>query len=308
VVATGVPGLILFEDSARRLFNDLNLPACSAGGGVIGSNDLTAPACIDGTVVGGLDLPGWPPAGTSESPITQIRVRSVGLVPGLPETAGASACQRLEQRQMALRRPSATGQPAATARASPRPAAAPSASGTAAILGEAFVREAKDGKPGPNPQRWITTLVIPADHPMVMAMRRDVNPEALQPDGLLGTAMFRDSDVVLDYTDGTPGVRVSCSDPDDGTMHGPARLRQRPHLRRPARGLLLRPPGGPPDLADRRRRLRLLRRPLAEHRRRAQQRRHRPRPPTTVRDHLFPARHAARRPVTGPPARPRAAP
>jgi hypothetical protein len=52
---------------------------------------------------------------------------------------------------------------------------------------------------------------------MVMALRRDVNPEALQPDGLLGTALFHDSDVVLDYTDGTPGVRVSCSDPDDGT-------------------------------------------------------------------------------------------
>ncbi len=217
VVATGVPGLILFEDSARRLFNNLALPACSAGGGVIGSNDLTAPACIDGTVIGGLDLPGWPPAGTPESTITQMRVRSVAIVPGLPETAGASACQRLEQRQMALRAQCDWAARGNGPRLAETSGCASSARGSAAIFGEAFVREAKDGKPGPNPQRWITTLVIPADHPMVMAMRRDVNPEALQPDGLLGTAMFHDSDIILDYTDGTPGVRVSCSDPDDGS-------------------------------------------------------------------------------------------
>jgi hypothetical protein len=52
---------------------------------------------------------------------------------------------------------------------------------------------------------------------MVTAMRRDTNPEALQPDGLIGTALFSDSEVVLDYTDGTPGVRVSCYEPGDGT-------------------------------------------------------------------------------------------
>ncbi len=218
VVATGVPGLILFEDSARRLFDDLNLPNCSESGGVLGStNPITAPACIDGHVTGGLDLPGWPSAGTAESPILQIRVRSLGLVPGLAETTGMSACQRLEQREMALKAQcdwAARGNSPRLQSTSPCSAAA---RGTAAVLGEASLRASGGGRPAPDPNRWITTLVIPADHPMVMALRRDVNPEALQPDGLLGTAMFHDSDVVLDYTDGTPGVRLSCADPDDGT-------------------------------------------------------------------------------------------
>ncbi|MBL9100849.1 MAG: hypothetical protein JNL82_07820 [Myxococcales bacterium] len=216
VVATGVPGLILFEDSARRLFQDLDLPACSAGGGVIGSNDLTAPACIDG-YAGKLDLPGWPPAGSDSSPVLQIRVRSVGLVPGLAETAGASACQRLEWRQKALKAQCDSAARGRGPRLAGGSVCASAARSTAAVLGEAFVRESRGGKPGPNPSRWITTLVIPADHPMVTALRRDVNPEALQPDGLLGSVLFHDSDVVLDYTDGTPGLRVSCSDPDDGT-------------------------------------------------------------------------------------------
>lgn len=216
VVATGVPGLVLFEDSARRLFNNLALPSCGKGD-VIGSAVLTAPACIDGYVSGGLDLPGWPRAGSPEAPILQIRVRSLALVPGLAETAGASACQRLEWRQMALRAQCSAAATGAGPRLAPGSPCADAARGTAALFGEVFVRQTRGGKPAPSPARWITTLVIPETHPMVMALRRDVNPEALQPDGLLGTAMFHDSDVVLDYTDGTPGLRVSCSDPDDGT-------------------------------------------------------------------------------------------
>ncbi|MBA3547132.1 MAG: hypothetical protein H0T76_11660, partial [Nannocystis sp.] len=87
---------------------------------------------------------------------------------------------------------------------------------TAAVLGEVFVANIDAGTPLPDPTRWIPTLVIPADHPMVVALRRDVAPEALQPDGMIGTALFNDSEVVLDYTDGTPGVRLSCLQPDDG--------------------------------------------------------------------------------------------
>ncbi len=216
VVATGVAGLILFEDSARRLLNDLKLPPCAGDGGDIGSSQLGAPACIDGTI-GALELPGWPPAGSQERPLLQVRVRSVGLVPGLTSSSGPSACQRLELRQKALKAQCDS----AAAGNSPRLAAANScadaARETAAVLGEAFVIDNSSGGPGPNPARWITTVIVPADHPMVTAMRRDTSPEALQPDGLIGTALFSDSEVVLDYTDGTPGVRVSCYEPGEGT-------------------------------------------------------------------------------------------
>jgi hypothetical protein len=215
VIATGVPGLILFEDSARRLLQDLELPACGGDGGILGNTAFTAPACIDG-YAGALDLPGWPPAGSADAPLLQIRVRSVALVPGLAETTGASACQRLESRVKALKAQCDRAAAGASPRLPTTSACADAAQGTAAVLGEAFARRMVAGRPSPDPDLWITTLVIPADHPMVMAIRRDTNPEALQPDGLLGTAMFADSEVVLDYTGGTPGVRLSCADPDSG--------------------------------------------------------------------------------------------
>lgn len=216
VVATGVPGLLLFEDSARRLLNNLRLPKCVPGDDVIGTNDLSAPGCIDG-YIGAIDLPGWPAAGSDTAPLMQVRVRSVALVPGLAESAGASACQRLEVRLKALKAQC----DAAAAGRSPRLRSDSSCAGavqeTAAVLGEAFLHAAGAGTPGPDPHRWITTVVIPAEHPMVVALRRDVAPEALQPDGMIGTALFNNSEVVLDYTDGTPGLRVSCHEPDLGT-------------------------------------------------------------------------------------------
>lgn len=215
VVATGVAGLVLFEDSARRLLNDLKLPLCQVDPGDLGGNKLTAPACIDG-YIGTLDLPGWAPAGSAEKPLLQVRVRSVGLVPGLATSTGPSACQRLETRQKALKAQCDSAARSNSPRLTADNNCAAAVQETAAVLGEAFVKEVQ-GKPAPNPERWITTVIIPADHPMAAAMRRDVNPEALQADGLIGTALFNDSEVVLDYTDGTPGVRLSCYEPDLGT-------------------------------------------------------------------------------------------
>ncbi len=216
VVATGVPGLILFEDSARRMFNDLALPPCFNPSGLGSSEPLTATACILGRVAG-LDLPGWPSVGSAEAPLLQLRVRSLGLVPGLPQSAGPSACHRLESRVRGLK---AQCDQAAAGRG-PRLATdnncATASDDSAAFLGETQVRVTQAGLPAPNPGRWIPTLVIPEDHPYVAAIRRDTNPEALQPDGLIGTALFNDTEVVLDYTDGSPGLRLSCFEPEFGT-------------------------------------------------------------------------------------------
>ena len=81
------------------------------------------------------------------------------------------------------------------------------------MLGQAFVPEGAVV----DADRWLPTLVVPEDHPLAVSVRRDTSPEALQPDGLLGTALLQGTDVVLDYTDPTPSVRVSCLDTDDGT-------------------------------------------------------------------------------------------
>ncbi|MDC0720240.1 hypothetical protein [Nannocystis bainbridge] len=220
LIATGLPGLVLFEDSAQRMFGGLDLPPCVGDGGLSSGSKRDTPACIMGRT-GLLRAPGWPPAGTAEQPLLELRVRSLALVPGLTQTTGQTACQRLEVRLRALRsqcniaarekvpRSAANGCRAATDRLTPSSAGFTSA----AVVGQAFV--ASDSRV--DPSRWIPTVIVPADHPLVSAVRRDTSPEALQLDGLVGTALLSGTDVVLDYTDPTPSVRVACNDPDDGS-------------------------------------------------------------------------------------------
>ncbi|MDC0667659.1 hypothetical protein [Nannocystis radixulma] len=223
LIATGVPGLILFEDSALRMFGTLALPPCMGDGGISGGVPPSTPACRVGQA-GLFRAAGWPPAGTAERPLVELRVRSLALLPGLTQTTGLTACQRLEVRLRALRSqcnyvfsadnpgqvPRGAG---AGCRSGFDPSDPPAASTTAAVVGQAFVPDG--GRVDPN--QWIPTLVVPADHPLATAVRRDTSPEALQLDGLVGTGLLHGTDVVLDYTDPTPSVRVACNDPDDGS-------------------------------------------------------------------------------------------
>lgn len=214
VIATGIPGLVLFEDSARRFLGDLDaLPDCTPEEGSIGDVGVDAIACRQGQV-GQLYAPGWPAAGSASQPLMRLRIRSLGLVPGLTETSGLPPCQRLERRLAGLK---AQCEGVARERA-PYPESdticAEAATTSAVILGEV---ELRDPDTGSNTRGWLSTLVVPADHPLAIAIRRDVVPEALQPDGLLGTALLNETDTILDYTDDTPGVRVACNDPGAGT-------------------------------------------------------------------------------------------
>ncbi|MCB9566415.1 MAG: hypothetical protein H6710_04240 [Myxococcales bacterium] len=216
VVATGIPDMVLFEDSARRFFGELEaLPACVPDEGTLGGLGAIGEevaACLDG-IDGELHAAGWPSAGSASDPLIRLRVRSVGLVPGLTEAAGIDACQRLESRVAAL----AAQCDGVGRELLPYPVSgsncASSAHESALLLGEALIR---DPAVGPSPSGWIRALVVPAEHPMAMAVRRDVVPEGLQPDGLLGTALLRSTDVILDYTDENAGIRVACTEPGDG--------------------------------------------------------------------------------------------
>jgi hypothetical protein len=89
----------------------------------------------------------------------------------------------------------------------------PSSNTSVMVLGEANFAA---GQLAPDPTRWLETLVLPATHPAVLSLRRDVAPEAIQPDGLIGAALFRDTIAVLDYTDPNPGLRLACLDPRSG--------------------------------------------------------------------------------------------
>jgi hypothetical protein len=220
VVASSVPGLVLFADSARRMFGDLDaLPPCRRDVPIRDVDlDEHQQACLIG-VDGRLYVSGWPPAG-EDVPLRRIAVRSLGLVPGNEQTRDPGPCVRLQRRRDAL-----AGQcnafvdalrAAADIRDTTPPYTAEGANTSFAVLGEAFYGP---GQTSADPDRWIEALVLPETHQVALSVRRMVVPEAIEPDGLLGTALFDDTVAILDYTnttDDTPGVRLSCIDPREG--------------------------------------------------------------------------------------------
>lgn len=229
VVATGVPGMVLFSDSAERMFGDLTaLAPCPTPLSPTTETDGDLRACLIGDD-GVLHFAGWPSAG-EDVPLTRLRVRSLALVPGTARSRAKGPCERADARRDALNLQCERYIDGAASTGDIRDAAPPYSaepdddeeadgqpgdqSGSAiAVLGEPFLEA---GSGGPRPSHWIATTVLPADHPLALAVRRDVAPEALQPDGLLGTALFRGTETVLDYTDLNPSLRVSCLEPHDG--------------------------------------------------------------------------------------------
>jgi hypothetical protein len=211
VVATGVPGLVLFEDSLPALVGELaSLPACDA----VGSDEL-ARACREPDL-GQLRLPGWPVL----DDLPRIRVRAVGLLQGLDAASGTAPCERLRQRLRGLRH---------TCRgfvAEGRPVRPDSGTGER-IASSAFVRGEvawDEDASQPTTDRWIETLVVPGTAAPVIALRREITPQGAQPDGLIGGALLRDSEVVLDFTEAleSPGVRARCLEPGLECLSMPA--------------------------------------------------------------------------------------
>jgi hypothetical protein len=210
LVATSVPGVVLFEDSAVRMFGAIDaLPACADA-------TLDHRACLvarDGLIA----FSGWAPAGV-DTPIARLRVRSIALVPGLTRTRGVGPCERVEERRSALIDQCSTyvdaiGEEGDVRNTTPPYTAGDPSNTSLAMLGEIFV---EGGSARPDPDKWIEVHVVPATHPLPVALRLDLSPEAAQLDGLLGTALLRDTITVVDYTDPNPGVRVSCLDPRAG--------------------------------------------------------------------------------------------
>jgi len=174
-------------------------------------------ACVR-SLDGALSIPGWPPAPRGdEPPLLRLSVRSVGLLPGLTRTRGPGPCVRAQQRVSALLEQCNNFVTDFETRGNVQDTASPHTAQGAdrglAVLGETRFDE---GQREPDPDRWIDTLILPQTHPAVLALRRDVAPEALQPDGLLGASVLEDTVTVLDYTDPNPGVRLQCLDPRSG--------------------------------------------------------------------------------------------
>jgi hypothetical protein len=211
LVATGVPGLVLFDDSATLLIGALDeLPACDAGG-------LTAevPACLEPTM-GRLVLPGWPPL----EQLLRVRVRSLGLVEGLTQPTGRNPCTRLRARLEGLRH-QCNGFVAERRPVRPEASTGESIGTSALVMGEVVWG---DQQSEADPTTWIETLIVPATAPPVIALRREVVPEGAQPDGMIGGALLRNTETVLDFTESVehPGVRVRCLDPSGRCLAVPA--------------------------------------------------------------------------------------
>jgi hypothetical protein len=210
VVATGVPGLVLFEDSARQILGPLEqLPAC----GDEASIDVRA--CLE-PELGRLVLPGWAPL----EQLTRVRVRSLGLVEGLTQPSGPTPCKRLRARLAGLTQQCAAfaieGRPAR-----PVPGTGESVGNSVLVLGEVSLAGDREAA---NPDRWLDTLIVPATAAPVIALRREIVPEGAQPDGLVGGAMLTNTETILDFTESIahPCVRVRCLDPGSRCMAVPA--------------------------------------------------------------------------------------
>lgn len=229
VVATGVPGLVLFSDSAVRMFGDLDeLPPCPTPLSPETEIGGDPRACLIGHD-GALHLSGWPAAGVDGEPLPRLRIRSVALVQGAAQSRDDGPCERADERRDAMLLQCGRYVDDASDTHDIRDAAPPYSgkrddddesghvedpgASAVAVLGEPTLEE---GATGPRPSRWITTTILPADHPLALAVRRDVAPDALEPDGLLGTALLSGTETVLDYTDPAPSLRVTCLRPHDG--------------------------------------------------------------------------------------------
>lgn len=221
VVATSVDDVVLFEDSAIRMFGPLEmLPACA-------TVTLDDRACLVATDAV-LALPGWPPAGTT-TPLPRLKVRSIALVPGATRARDLGPCERADERRHALlhqcnRYVDAVTEVGDVRNTTPPYSAidddandgisADPANSSLVVIGEHVIL---DDDPDPDANRWIEAIVLPEAHPLPVSLRLDVAPEAIAPDGLIGGALLEGTATVLDYTDPNPAVRVSCFDPRETT-------------------------------------------------------------------------------------------
>ena len=216
MVGTAIPGLTLFEDSATRFFGPLgDLVNCND----IQPTDATVTACrVEQS--GTLSLPGWP-----SIPITHyLRVRSLAVTSGTSNAAGANPCDRVAARLEGLleqcKRFTATSRPG-------RPQTTSSTRSVdfdhgIIILGlNRFVGDASSI----GWDDWLETRVVGIDSSWVIGLRRAAGSDVAGLDGVLGTALLRRADTVLDTTEDLikPGLRVRCSGDDhDSCLSMPA--------------------------------------------------------------------------------------
>jgi hypothetical protein len=209
MVATGIPGMVLFDDSAARILGDLeSLPACSDLP-ADAADAMAVPACLEAEGAA-LSIPGWPPL----TNLRRFKLRSLSLVEGLTHVTGDPPCMRARARLDGLQ-----GQCTGFAEHG-RPWRPNSDENTSLASHAAYFGEVHwlDEQVLPDLDRWIDLLIVPATSPTAQALRREIGSKSIELDGLLGSALLKNTETVLDYTetDEHPGIRITCLDPGEG--------------------------------------------------------------------------------------------
>lgn len=206
IVATGVPDMVLFSDSAARLFGAVDsLPTCDA----LGDLPEAVRACRDGTA-GALSVPGWP----AMTELQVLRVRSLALVPGNGNPSGTTPCTRAQERLEGLL-------DQCQLFAENRRPLQPNDVGFRSDYGLFVTGETRwvADQAAPDTAVWLRALLVDPAAPYAQGVRRDAGSESIEIDGIVGTAMLQRTEAVLDYTEDEvkPGVRMTCLEPGSST-------------------------------------------------------------------------------------------
>lgn len=213
ILATSVPGIVLFSDSASRIIPGYQeLLDCARVPETQGLSDLY---CRVPGQLGELHVPGWEPL----TDLVQLKVASLAVLSGEKSQFSDHPCERWQQRIQGL-----VAQCAAFDRDSTRSFPELEASQEPLLslsLGQSLLQAGALGKPVAPEDRtkgWLPITVVPSSAPIVRNLRRSSGTIAAQADGLLGVAALAQTLTYLDFTEReqSPGLRVQCLEPQEG--------------------------------------------------------------------------------------------
>lgn len=218
LLATAVPGIVLFSDSAARILPDpASIPLCNRYPKTADAASGETPPryCLESETGGSLALAGWPRL----TGLKQLRMSSLALLSGGANQFDANPCERWQRRMQALQ---SQCEALALTPLPSYPDAAVFANPQLAVTLERSMFQSgelvKDLEKAERIASWLPLTIVPSTAPVVRNLRRSSGSFAVQADGLVGLAAFSQSQLILDYTerDAPPGIRVRCLHPEEG--------------------------------------------------------------------------------------------
>lgn len=212
ILATSVPGIVLFSDSASRIIPDYaSLVDCAR---VPEASGLSSLYCRDSERDGELHVPGWKPL----TGLATLKVASLAVLSGEKSQFSDHPCERWQRRIRGL-----AAQCSAFDRDSTKsyPELETSQEPLLSLsLGHSLLQAGALGTPSSAQERtegWLPVTIVPSSAPIVTNLRRSSGTIAAQADGLLGVAALSQTLTYMDFTEReqSPGLRVQCLEPQE---------------------------------------------------------------------------------------------